>query len=253
MRCRLSQTLSAGLICAPLVGYAAHPLISEDAATQGKGAFELEIGNSWMKDGGTRTYELGPQLSYGITPHVDAILRPTWLDVRITGAESSERSRGAGDTAVDVKWRFLETETVHFALRAGLNAPTGDAERGLGAGKPTYHGVLVASFGSPSLAVHANLGYTRNRADPSERRDLYHASTALLWTVDESWRLLLADVAVDSNPDRSMGAWPAVWRVGAIYTVRKGFDLDIGTQARLNRAAPSHVVLAGLTVRWGGP
>jgi len=253
MRRRVFKTLSAGLICAPLVGHAAHPLISEDAATQGKGAFELEIGNSWMKDAGTRTYELGPQLSYGVTPQIDAILRPTWLDVRISGDASSDQSRGAGDTAVDVKWRFLETDAVNFALRAGLNAPTGNAQRGLGAGKPTYHGVLVASFGSRSLAVHANLGYTRNRADPSERRDLYHASTAVVWTANPSWKLLLADVAVDSNPDRSSGAWPAVWRIGAIYTVRKGFDLDVGTQARLNRAAPSHVVLAGVTMRWGGP
>jgi hypothetical protein len=28
--------------------------------------------------------------------------------------------------------------------------------------------------------VHANLGYTRNRADPMERRDLYHASAAIV-------------------------------------------------------------------------
>lgn len=247
----VSKTLCAGLICAPLCAYAAHPLISEDAATQGSGAFELEIGNAWSQERGIRTYELGPQLSYGITPRLDAILRPTWLDVRTSDGESGNRSRGAGDTAVDVKWRFLETDAVKVALRAGVNAPSGDAQRGLGAGKPTYHTLLVASFDAKPFAVHGNIGYTRNRADPLERLDLYHASTAVLWTVNESWRLLLADVAVDTHPDRSVRSWPAVWRVGAIYTLRKGLDLDIGSQARLNRAAPSHVVLVGLTVRWG--
>jgi hypothetical protein len=247
----LFKALCAGLICAPVAAYAAHPLISEDAATQGKGAFELEIGNSWTKDAGTRTYELGPQLSYGITPELDALLRPTWLDVRTTGDEAGTRSRGVGDTAVDVKWRFLETDPVNLALRAGFNAPSGNADRGLGAGKPTYHGVLVASFDARPFALHGNIGYTRNRADPSERRDLYHASTALLWTVNESWRVLLADIAVDSDPDRSVHSWPAVWRVGAIYTLRKGCDLDVGAQARLNRAAPSNVLLVGVTVRWG--
>jgi hypothetical protein len=253
MRRALAKALFAGVVCAPHVAYAAHPLISEDAATQGTGGFELEIGNSWTKDAGTRTYELGPQLSYGFTRQLDAILRPTWLDVRTMDDEFSARSRGAGDTAVDVKWRFLETDVANFAVRAGVGAPTGDAQRGLGAGKPTYHGVLVASFDAAPLAVHANLGYARNREDPLQRRDLYHASAAVVWTVNPSWRVLLADVAVDTNPDRSSAARPAVWRVGAIYTLRKGFDLDIGAQARLNRAAPLHVVLAGLTVRWGGP
>src|SRR5439155_16098395 len=117
----------------------------------------LEIGNSWMKDAGTRTYELGPQLSYGITPQLDAILRPAWLDVRTTGDQAGTRSHGVGDTAVDVKWRFLETDPVNLALRAGFNAPSGNAERGLGAGKPTYHGVLGAWFISTPFPGQGNL------------------------------------------------------------------------------------------------
>ncbi|SRR6266567_2037784 len=247
-----SNPLRIGLMfCLPAVAYAAHPLISEDAATQGSGGFELEIGNAWSRDDVMRSYELGPQLSYGVTKELDAIIRPTWLDVRFNGDEDRTRSRGAGDTAFDAKWRFWEGRAINLAVRAGVTAPTGDAARGLGAGKPTYHALLVASFDATPFAVHSNIGYARNRADPAERRDLYHASAALLWTASESWRLLLADIAADSNVDRSAFTWPAVWRAGAIYTIRKGFDLDIGSQVRLNRAAPSHVFLLGATVRWG--
>ena len=47
--------------------HAGHPLIGEDTATQGSGGFEL-----------------GPQLSYGILPQLDAILRPIWRDQRST-------------------------------------------------------------------------------------------------------------------------------------------------------------------------
>jgi hypothetical protein len=129
--------------------------------------------------------------------------------------------------------------------------PTGDADRGLGEGTATYHALLAASVDLAPLAVHSNVGYTRNRADPLERRDLYHVSAAAVWILNASWRVLLLELAADSNVDNTRSTWPAVARIGAIYTVTKGFDVDIGYQARLNRAAPSEVLLAGVTVRWG--
>ena len=234
----------------PIAAQAAHPLITEDTATQGRGMFELEIGNAWTRDGSDRSFELGPQLSYGVLPHLDAILRPTWLDQRSTIDGGTVHARGAGDTAADLKWRFFERDKLSLAVRAGVNAPTGDADRGLGSGKPTYHGLLAASIDLAPIAVHANIGYTRNRADPMERRDLYHASAAAVWTVDASWRLLLAELATDTNVDKTQSAWPSVVRVGAIYTVKKGFDIDVGYQTRLNHAAPSQVLLVGVTARW---
>jgi hypothetical protein len=60
--------------CVPAVAFAAHPLISEDTATQGQGAFELELGNMWSTDDRTRSYEFGPQLSYGVSKELDAII-----------------------------------------------------------------------------------------------------------------------------------------------------------------------------------
>ena len=99
--------------------------------------------------------------------------------------------------------------------------------------------------------AHANAGYTRNRADPMERRDLYHVSVAALWTVNQSWRVLLAELAADTNVDNTRGQWASVARIGAIYTIKQGVDVDVGYQGRLNRAAPSQVLLFGLTVRWG--
>ncbi|HEV2038668.1 MAG TPA: transporter, partial [Casimicrobiaceae bacterium] len=179
----------------PIPVDAAHPLIAEDTATQGSGKFELEIGNSWTRDGPDRSFELGPQLSYGVLPHLDLILRPTWLGQRSIIDGDAIHARGAGDTAVDVKWRFFQRDKLSLAVRAGINAPTGDADRGLGSGKPTYHGLLVSSIDLARLAVHANVGYARNRSDPMERRDLYHVCATALWTVNDSWRVLLAELA----------------------------------------------------------
>jgi hypothetical protein len=38
----------------PIAAHAAHPLITEDTATQGRAMFELEIGNAWTRDGSDR-------------------------------------------------------------------------------------------------------------------------------------------------------------------------------------------------------
>jgi hypothetical protein len=114
--------------------FAAHPLLIEDTATQGAGKFELELGNAWTRDGGARAYEFGPQLSYGVLPNLDGILRPTWISLHTAG-DGTTTARGAGDTAVDVKWRFYEAGAVSVATRAGIDAPTGNAARGLGAGR----------------------------------------------------------------------------------------------------------------------
>jgi Putative MetA-pathway of phenol degradation len=160
-------------------------------------------------------------------------------------------TRGAGDTAADLKWRFFERDKLSLAVRAGVSAPTGDADRGLSSGKPTYHGLLVASIDLAPIALHTNIGYTANRANPTERRDLYHVSAAAVWTLDPTWRLLLAELAGDTNVDSTRSVRPAVARIGAIYTVKKGFDIDIGYQTRLNHEAASQTLLIGLTARWG--
>jgi Putative MetA-pathway of phenol degradation len=239
------------ILALPMTVHAGHPLIGEDTATQGSGRFELEIGNAWTRDGSDRSFELGPQLSYGILPQLDAILRPIWRDQRSTIDGVVFHTRGAGDTGADLKWRFFERDKLSLAVRAGVNAPTGDADRGLGSGKPTYHGLLVASIDLAPIALHTNIGYTANRANPTERRDLYHVSAAAVWTLDPTWRLLLAELAGDTNVDSTRSVWPAVARIGAIYTVKKGFDIDIGYQTRLNHEAASQTLLIGLTARWG--
>jgi hypothetical protein len=69
-------------------------------------------------------------------------------------------------------------------------------------------------------------------------------------TINSAWQLLFYDIAVDTNPERAQSTPLGVVRIGAIYTVRPGCDVDFGYQARLNHAAPARVLLAGLTVRW---
>jgi hypothetical protein len=249
MRAPRSAALIFSLACAARA-FAAHPLHSEDTGTQGAGKFELELGNSWTRSGGDRVYEFGPQLAYGVLPNLDGIVLPTWIALRSAGDGSTRTARGAGDTAIDIKWRFYEAGRLSLATRAGIGVPTGSASRGLGAGRATYHVLGAASIDAAPLAFHGNLGYTRAAADALKRRDLFHASTAGVVKLEGGWQLLLYDIAVDSNEERSRSVAPASIRFGAIYTLRERCDVDVGYQARLNNAAPAGAWLAGLTARW---
>ena len=64
-------------VLACTAAWAAHPLVTEDTGTQGTGKFELELGSALAHDAGARIVELDPQLSYGVTPELDVIVRPT--------------------------------------------------------------------------------------------------------------------------------------------------------------------------------
>ncbi len=239
-----AAALAAAFGLAPPVE-AAHPMLTEDTGTQGAGRFELELGLETAKEGGVRTFEFGPQLSYGLAERFDVIVRPTWLHLSGNGATT----RGVGDADVDFKWRAIELDALTFGLRAGVGLPVGDADRGLSTGEPSYHATLIASFDAEPVAFHANLGFNRLGDVDGLRRNLVSVSIAAVWTVREGLRLT-AEVGTGTNSDPESRTWPTVARFGVIATVDEHWDVDIGVQPRLNRAAPDLVVLAGATLRW---
>lgn len=220
-------------------------MLTEDTGTQGKGRYELELGFQQLREGDARAFEFGPQFSWGVVDVLDLIVRPVWLDLR--GPDASVR--GIGDTALDVKWRFVDDGPVSFGLRAGLDLPTGNEVKGLGTGEVGYHGVLIATWEMESLSFSANLGVLHVGNIPLQRRDLVLASVGAAWVAREGLQLT-AEVAAASNPDPDRSTWPTVARFGIIWTLDEHWDLDVGYQTRLNRAAPDTAILAGATLRW---
>jgi hypothetical protein len=228
------------------VAFAAHPLLTEDTGTQGAGNAELELGFAQARDGGAKAAEFGPQFSYGVLDSLDLIARPTWLYVR--GASADGTTHGFGDTALDIKWRFFESGPLSFGARSGLSVPTGKDDQGLGSGKTSPHAILISTYAEDPWMFAANVDYAY---DPliGDRRNLWGASAAAVYSVGESWRFS-AEVGTAANPDASRASWLTVARFGAIATLARGFDVDAGYQVRLTRAAPVQVVLAGATLRW---
>jgi hypothetical protein len=73
---------------------------------------------------------------------------------------------------------FTNASALLITLITFSGCSTARASSGLGSGKPTYHGLLVASIDLVPIALHTNIGYARNLADPTERRHLYRVSAA---------------------------------------------------------------------------
>ena len=244
---RIGCSFAAWLAAAAVApAFAAHPLLTEDTGTQGKGRFELELGYAQARDGGAKASEFGPQLSYGALDTFDLIVRPTWLDVRGTAAIVT--ASGLGDTALDFKWRFYQKDALSFGVRAGATVPTGDGDKGLGSGKTSPHAQLIATYIAKPWMLAANLDYAY---DPliGDRRNQWAATAAAVYSLNSTWRAS-AEVGTATNPDSTQSSWLTVARFGAIAGIAKWLDVDVGYQVRLTRAAPVQIVLAGVTLRW---
>src|SRR5574341_382428 len=141
-----ATVLAAGIMMALTMGgeaFAAHPLITDDAGTQGKGKTQLEFIGEYGTDKEEGATEKGfeaptvPFLSYGMSDTMDLV----------------------------------------FGL------PSGDEEKGLGNGKPSYGAFLITTKEAGPWAFHFNVGYVRNeyklQADEdANRKDIWQIGRA---------------------------------------------------------------------------
>jgi hypothetical protein len=231
----------------PPLANAAHPFLTEDPGTQGAGHYELELGFEARQGDPSipgRANQFAPQFSIGVLDNLDLIAQAFWLSQTPTAAPTL---LGTGDLTLDFKWRFYEKDNLAFGVRAGADMPT-DTDTALGADQLGGHviGIVSVSFGQYTVYGNAAYAYTRQ---PGTRRNLGGFSIALTRPDDHPLQTFV-EVAASSNPDPSNPQWPAVARVGGIYTVTSWMDVDAGFQARLNRSATRAAYLLGATVRW---
>lgn len=224
--------------------YCAHPMLSEDAGTQGAGNAEIEFGHSWTREDGDLSRLFQPQFSYGYAQTVDLILQPSWL-----ANTSASGGHGFGDTNLDAKWRFHTAAPWSWAVRAGLELVTAEHGQGLPYGKVSPHAAWIATIEASPFILDMNLGYAFVPDSPRLRSDLYHVSGAAIWAVHDRLSLTL-DIALDSDPDPAKNRPPATLLAGVIYTVVPGLDVDAGYLTGLNSPASAKQWLFGVTYRW---
>ncbi|MDH4233249.1 MAG: transporter [Nitrospirota bacterium] len=226
---------------------AAHPLITDDTGTQGRGRLQLEINGEYANDNGNSETTLGVTLLAGLRDTIDLVLGVPYVFIsEKDDAGDRVHENGLSDISLELKWRFYEQGGLGLALKPGFTLDTGDEGRGLGDGRPGYHLFFITTKELAPFNVHLNLGYSKNRR---ERRDIWHYSLAGEFAASEAFKIV-ANIGGETNADRSSSVSPLFLLGGIIYSVRENLDMDFGVKTGLNKAEPDYAVLAGMSMRF---
>jgi hypothetical protein len=256
------RVIKGVVLCAVLFGHSiawgAHPLITDDAGTQGKGKFQVEVNSQYDSDketaNGVTAESTGAQvmtiLSYGLTDNADLVLSLPYQrgKVKEDGVTVYDE-KGVSDTTFELKWRFFEKEGLSLALKPGVILPTGNESRGLGAGKIGYQAFFIGTKEADPWAFHVNGGYIGNENKADEEKNLWHLSFAVEYELFEKLELV-ANVGVERNRDKTASGNPAFILGGVVYAFSEHFSLDCGVKYGLNAAETDWSLLAGIAFRF---
>jgi hypothetical protein len=159
------------------------------------------------------------------------------------------REDGISDLSVEMKWRLYECEGFSLAAKPGISIPTGDDDRGLGAGKVGGSFFLIATQEFEPWTFHFNAGYGRNESTADEERDIWHFSLASEFEAAK-WVKLVANVGAERNTDQESDTPAAFALGGLIFPVTENLDLDVGFKVGLTRPEADYAVLAGVAFRF---
>jgi hypothetical protein len=219
---------------------AARPLITEDTGTQGAGRYQLEVSAEEREERATRRdLEVYTGiLSYGIAETADV---QAGVPLYRSGPD------GVGDASLDLKWRFFERNALSFAFMFGITLPTGDERDGRGTGKTTWGSLIVLSYAPGAVAVHAHAGFRRNENKLNERESLRQLAAAATYRIGDV--RFVGELTRETNPVPG-GGTVRFSTIGAIWSMTRDVDLDIGWRQGNGSAPIDEALLLGATVRW---
>jgi hypothetical protein len=245
MRKPLSCVSALLLISLGPSAHAAHPLVTDDSSTQGRGNSQIELNADWARFAGETGRVAATTYSYGAT---DA------LDLYGNLPVSLSSPSGTGDLSFGAKWRFWQNERTSLAFKPELYLATGNASKGLGNGSASLGLTLIASHIVGRWGFDGNIGLTANRYreppfDDARHLIVWRVSGALAYNLNARWTLV-ADTGAARNIEKAGKTNPAFILAGVIYTPRRNVDIDFGLRAGLNAAEVHRQAGAGLTVRF---
>ncbi len=240
--------------------YAAHPLITDDTGTQGKGKSQFEFIGEYGHDSenGVTTNKLVfptvPILSYGIVDTVDLVLGISYQRIETKQDSVTTIENGSSDASIQLKWRFYEKEGLSFAVKPGITLPTGDENKGLGNGKESYSMFFITTKELQPWAFHLNLGYIHNeyrlqKDEDVNRKNIWHASLASELKVVKDLKAV-ANIGTERNSDKTSNTNPAFLLGGLIYSIDESVDVDFGIKGGLTKPETDISYLAGITWRF---
>jgi hypothetical protein len=253
--------------------FGAHPLITDDTTTQGKGKTLIEMSYQYESDNddGIKSETSRPQIQliYGILDPLDVIVTVPYLFVRQTQGDITTNNDGVGDISLALKWRFYgeKEKGLQFAIKPSITLPTGNEQMGLGSGqasagipfitnfdRQSYGITFLSSFEREEWITTLSLGYQNNQYGLQSDRDTYRQDMWLAGLsgqyeiIEKVW--LVGEVVVQSNPYAASSTPPAFINGGVIYELTKSIDLDVGYKYGLNKPAADYAISGAVTVRF---
>ena len=245
--------LSSIVLLLPSVSEAAHPLVTDDAGTQGKGNTQLELNLEYSKEDekllAEKAFEIDAIVSYGISGNADLVFAIPYVWIDVDEDAESVSDDGLSDIGLELKWRFYEKDGLSLAIKPGITLPTGDEVKGLGSGRVTYGLFFITTKEMQPWFLHLNLGYIRNENNTDEQKDIWHASVASELEVAKELKVV-ANIGMERNPDRTSNTHPAFLLGGLIYSVTENLDIDFGIKTGLNSPETDVSFLAGIAYRF---
>ncbi|TAL18200.1 transporter [bacterium] len=242
--------------------FGAHPLITDDTGTQGKGKYQAEMNSQFDTEKETSdgvgfketAGEAAAVVSAGVSESADIVLGVpfAWSRAEEDGVVSEES--GLSDISLELKWRFYEKDGLSLALKPAIVLPTGDEAKGLGNGSVSYGVTFITTKSSGPWEFHFNLGYAHNeyelaKDEAANRKGIWHISFAPVLDVAEGLKAV-ANIGMESNPDNASDTHPAFILGGLIYSVSDDLDIDVGIKAGLNKPETDTTILAGMAFRF---
>jgi len=233
---------------APLV-FGAHPLVTDDPGTQGRGNQQIEANTDWARQRDASAHIGSFTYTYGA---LDT------LDVFLSAPQAFNAPSGLEDMSLGAKWRFHESETLSLAIEPQLFLPTGDETKSLGNGKTSMALTGILAYDTAPWRLLGNLALLVNRYKLQADRDANHS---VIWRTSMSiWRILnhewklVSDMGIQRSVEKAADSNPGFLLAGFIYSPTPHLDLDAGVKFGLQcgacTAVPKRQGGVGLTVRF---
>lgn len=226
----------------PAPAWAGRPLDTEDTGTAEPGKAELEVSGDFARNPEDRTWFAKGVLSLGVLPRLEIRIESMLLALE---PDEGRGRGGIGDSLVGLKHRLLDEAAAIPAVLGALTVrlPTGDEDRGLGAGEVDVGLLAVASktFGPATLAW--NGGYTFVTRD--RELEFWTHAAAVEYRATAAWSLL--GEVVSALASRG-GPATVVVRAGTTYAVHPRVRLDAGIGFGVTRQSPDVLVTFGVTL-----
>lgn len=242
--------------------FAAHPLVSDDAGTLGKGTIQVELNGDFGSDKESRerttskykSSQVAATVGIGVTDKIDVTFGYTrpWGDGDVDGTPFKDV--GSSDFSLSMKWQVYEHEGFSIAVKPqiGYSYAVGVPENDY---TMSYGTALIFTKEIEPFAFHLNVGYTYNDYNLAAVRDanrnsIWNFSLGTTYDVVKEKLKAVVDFGATTNEDKTVSEMPVFGLAGLIYSVNKNVDLSAGIKVGLTEPENDLTGTFGATLKF---